>query len=93
MGGERAELATIFQRLRKVVTERLGVGEEQVVPTASFMQDLSADSIELIELVMSVEEEFSNLSHNVEIPDEKLGELATVQDMVDYLRGLGIEDE
>jgi acyl carrier protein len=73
--------------------ERLGVDEDQVVPTASFVQDLNADSIELIELVMSVEDEFSNSSHKIEIPDEELGKLATIQDVVNYLRSLGVEDD
>ena len=86
-------MATIFERLKRVVMERLGVDEDQVVPTASFVQDLNADSIELIELVMSVEDEFSNSSHKIEIPDEELERLATVQDVVNYLRGLGISDD
>lgn len=86
-------MATIFERLKGVVMERLGVDEDQVVPTASFVQDLNADSIELIELVMSVEDEFSNSSHKIEIPDEELGKLATIQDVVNYLRGLGVSDD
>jgi acyl carrier protein len=73
--------------------ERLGVDEDQVVPTASFAQDLNADSIELIELVMSVEDEFSNSSHKIEIPDEEMGKLATIQDVVNYLRGLDVSDD
>ena len=86
-------MATIFERLKRVVMERLGVDEDQVVPTASFVQDLNADSIELIELVMSLEDEFSNSSHKIEIPDEELGKLATIQDVVNYLRGLGVSDD
>ena len=86
-------MATIFERLKRVVMERLGVDEDQVVPTASFIQDLNADSIELVELVMSVEDEFSDSSRKVEIPDQELEELATVQDVVNYLRGLGISDD
>ena len=86
-------MATIFERLKRVVVERLGVDEDQVVPTASFIQDLNADSIELVELVMSVEDEFSDSSRKVEIPDQELEELATVQDVVNYLRGLGISDD
>jgi len=86
-------VATIFERLKRVVMERLGVDEDQVVPTAGFIRDLNADSIELVELVMSVEDEFSNSSRKVEIPDQELEELATVRDVVNYLRGLGISDD
>ena len=86
-------MATIFERLKRVVVERLGVDGDQVVPAASFIRDLNADSIELVELVMSVEDEFSNSSRKVEIPDEELERLATVQDVVNYLRGLGISDD
>ena len=86
-------MATIFERLKRVVVERLGVDGEQVVPAASFIRDLDADSIELVELVMSVEDEFSDSSRKVEIPDQELEELTTVQDVVNYLRGLGISDD
>jgi acyl carrier protein len=91
--GRSSKLATIFERLKRVVMERLGVDEDQVVPTASFIRDLNADSIELIELVMSIEDEFSNSSHKVVIPDEELERLATIQDVVSYLRGLGVSDD
>jgi len=86
-------MATIFERLKRVIMERLGVDEDQVVLTASFTKDLNADSIELIELAMSIEEEFSNSSLKVEIPDEDLEKLETVQDAVGYLRDLGIADD
>ena len=86
-------MATIFERLKKVVMERLGVDEDQVVPTASFIRDLNADSIELVELAMSIEDEFSNSSHKILIPDEELERLVSVQDVINYLRGLGIEDD
>lgn len=86
-------MATIFERLKRVVMERLGVDEDQVAPTASFIRDFNADSIELIELVMSIEDEFSDSSYKVEIPDEELDKLATIQDVVSYLRGLGVSDD
>ena len=85
-------MPTIFERLKWVVTERLGVDEDQVVPTASFSRDLNTDSIELVELALSIEEEFSDSSHEIEIPDEVLEKIVTIQDAVDYLRGLGIRD-
>jgi acyl carrier protein len=84
---------TIFERLKRVVMERLGVDEDQVVPTAELVRDLNADSIELIELAMSLEEEFSSPSLQVEIPDDDLARIVTIQDAVNYLKGLGIEDD
>jgi len=91
--GGTSKLATIFERLKRVVMERLGVDPEQVVPTASLVRDLNADSIELIELAMSIEDEFSSSSHQVEIPDEDLMKIVTLKDVVDYLRGLGVGDD
>jgi len=91
--GRSSKLATIFERLKGVVMERLGVDEDQVIPTASFVRDLNADSIELIELVMSIEDEFSSSSHKIVIPDEELERLATIQDVVSYLGDLGVSDD
>ena len=73
--------------------EQLGVEEEKVVPSASFVDDLGADSLDLVELTMSLEEEFSTPSQKIEIPDEDVGKVVTVQDAVDYIRDLGIEDD
>ena len=86
-------MATIFERLKKVVVERLGVEAEEVVPTASFVDDLGADSLDLVELRMSLEDEFSTPSRKVEIPDEDAEKLVTIQDAVDYIRDQGIEDD
>ena len=86
-------MAIIFERLKKVVMEQLGVEAEEVVPTASFVDDLGADSLDLVELRMSLEDEFSTPSRKVEIPDEVAEKLVTIQDAVDYIRDLGIEDE
>ncbi|TET16887.1 MAG: acyl carrier protein [Dehalococcoidia bacterium] len=86
-------MATIFERLKKVIVELLGVEEEEVVPTASFVNDLGADSLDLVELIMSVEEEFSTPSQKIEIPDEDAEKIVTIQDEVDYIRDLGIEDD
>ncbi len=84
-------MATIFERLRKVVVEQLGVEENEVVPTASF-SDLGADSLDLVELMMDLEEEFSTPSHKIEIPDKDAEKLVTIQDAVDYLKDLGVSD-
>ena len=86
-------MATIFERLKKVVVEQLGVEAEEVVPIASLVDDLGADSLDLVELRMSLEEEFSTPSRKIEIPDEDAEEIVTVQDAVDYLKDLGIEGD
>ena len=85
-------MATIYDRLKKVVMERLGVEPEQVIPAANLTKDLGADSIEMVELVMSIEDEFSDISCSLQIPDEDMEKMVTIQDTVDYLRGLGIKD-
>lgn len=85
-------MATIFERIKVIVVERLDVAEEEVVATASFVEDLGADSLDLVELIMSLEEAFSNPSRKIEIPDEDAEKIITVQDAVDYLKDLGVED-
>jgi acyl carrier protein len=89
----RRKMTTIFERLKKIVVEQLGVNESEVVPSASFVDDLGADSLDLVELIMSLEEEFSSSSQKVEIPDEDAEKMVTIQDAIDYLKDLGIEDE
>jgi len=86
-------VATVFERVRKIIVDQLGVDEEDVVPTASFVDDLNADSLDLVELIMSMEEEFSTGESTVEISDEDAEKIATVQDAVDYIKDRGIEDE
>ncbi len=85
-------MAIIFERIKKIVVEQLGVEDGEVVPSASFVDDLGADSLDLVELIMSLEEEFSNPSHKVEIPDEDAEKMITIQDAIDYLKDLGIKD-
>ena len=86
-------MATTFERVRRLIVEQLGVEEDQVVPSASFVDDLNADSLDLVELIMSMEEEFSKDGTTLEISDEDAEKIVTVQDAVDYLKDLGIEDE
>jgi acyl carrier protein len=86
-------VATILERVRKIVAEQLGVGESDVLPSASFVDDLGADSLDLVELVMSLEEEFSTPDRKVEIPDEDAEKILTVQNAIDYVTDLGIKDE
>ena len=86
-------MATIFDRVKKIAVEQWGVEEQEVVPSASFVDDLGADSLDLVELIMSLEEEFSNPSQKVEIPDEDAEKIVTVQDTINYIKDLGIEDD
>jgi len=85
-------VATIFERIKAIVVEQLGVDESEVVPTASFVEDLGADSLDLVELIMSLEEAFSNPSRKIEIPDEDAEKIITLQDAIDYIKDAGIEE-
>ncbi len=75
------------------LVEQLGVEDKDVVPTASFIDDLGADSLDLVELIMALEEEFSSPGKKVEIPDAAAEKLITVQDALDYLKDLGVSDK
>ncbi len=72
---------SIEERLRRIISEQLGVDESQVVPAASFEEDLNADSLDLVELIMSLEEEFG-----IEISEEDAEKIRTVGDAVEYVR-------
>jgi len=85
-------VATIFERVKKIIVEQLGVEEVEVIPGANFVDDLGADSLDLVELIMSLEEEFSDTSKKIEIPDEDAEKILAVQDAVDYIKDLGIQD-
>lgn len=86
-------MTSIFERVKGIIVEQLGVEESEVVPLASFVDDLGADSLDLVELIMSLEEEFSSASQKIEIPDEDAEKILTVQDTIDYIKDLGIKDE
>lgn len=73
-------MSTIEERVKKVVVEQLGVNEDEVVTDASFVDDLGADSLDTVELVMALEEEF-----DCEIPDEEAEKITTVRQAVDYV--------
>jgi acyl carrier protein len=85
-------VATVYERVKKVVVDQLGVDEKEVVPTARFVDDLGADSLDLVELVMALEEEFTNPSKKIEIPDEDAEKIVSVQNAVDYIVDLGVKD-
>jgi acyl carrier protein len=72
--------ATIEQKVKNIIADQLGVGEEEIKTTSSFIDDLGADSLDIVELVMAMEEEFE-----VEIPDEEAENIKTVQDAVNYI--------
>ena len=74
-----ADSATL-EKLQTIVSNQLGIKKEKVVPSADFAKELGADSLDVVELVMSFEEEFE-----IEIDDEVAGEMATVQDALDYI--------
>ena len=71
----------IFEKLRGVIVDQLGVEEDIVKPEATFVEDLSADSLDIVELVMGIEEEFE-----IEIPDQAAESIVTVQDVIDYIK-------
>lgn len=73
-------MSTVEERVKKIVTEQLGVKEEEVTNAASFVDDLGADSLDTVELVMALEEEFET-----EIPDEEAEKITTVQLAIDYV--------
>ena len=85
-------MATILERVKSIVAERLGVEEETIVPDSSFTEDLNADSLDLVELIMAFEEEFSKDGDLLEIPDEDAEGIATIKNAVDYLKEHGIND-
>ena len=72
---------SVEQRVKEIIIEQLSVSEEEVVPEASFVDDLGADSLDLVELIMVMEEKFEQ-----EIPDEDAEKLQTVQDAINYIK-------
>jgi acyl carrier protein len=79
--------------VRKIIAEQLGVEESEITPQTSFVEDLNADSLDLVELIMSIEEEFSKDGQSVEISDEDAEKIATVQDAVNYIMEHGGSDD
>ncbi len=73
--------ADVFPKVKEIIVDQLGVEEDEVRPEAHFIEDLGADSLDIVELVMALEEEFG-----LEIPDEDAEKIATVTDAVDYIR-------
>ena len=86
-------MATVLERVQTVVADKLSVDQSEVVPEASFTEDLNADSLDLVELIMAFEEEFSTDDDAVEISDEDAEQLTSVQKAIDYLKEHGAQDE
>ncbi|HAK40573.1 MAG TPA: acyl carrier protein [Synergistaceae bacterium] len=82
------KMEEITARLKEIVMDRLDVEEDQIKPEASFVEDLGADSLDIVELIMGIEEEF-----DIEIPDEDAEKLTNVGEAMDYIKGkLGVEE-
>lgn len=77
----------MLEKMKEIIAEQLGVDGAEVSEKSSFKDDLGADSLDLFELVMALEEEYS-----VEIPAEELEKMATVGDVMEYLKGKGVEE-
>ena len=86
-------MAAVFERVRKIIADQLGVEESEITPQTSFVDDLNADSLDLVELIMSLEEEFSKEGKSIEISDEDAEKITTVQDAVSYIVEHGMADE
>lgn len=85
-------LPTVYDRVKEIVVDKLGVDEADVTENASFIENLNADSLDLVELIMAFEEEFSTGDQPLEISDEDAGALETIQDAVTYIKGRGVTD-
>ena len=86
-------MTTVYDRVKTIVVDKLGVEEDEVTETASFVENLNADSLDLVELIMAFEEEFSTDGESLEISDEDAASIATVSDAVTYLKDHGISDD
>ena len=86
-------MATVYERLKKITVELLRVEEEKITPSTNLVDDLGADSLDLVQLITDIEDEFSNSSVKVDIPDRDAEKILTVQDAIDCLKDLGIRDD
>ena len=86
-------MSTVYERVKAIVVDKLDVDEDQVTEKSSFSEDLNADSLDLVELIMAFEEEFTTDGNQVEISDEDAGQIQTLNDAVIYLKNLGISDD
>ncbi|MEX2598259.1 MAG: acyl carrier protein [Dehalococcoidia bacterium] len=85
-------MATVFERVKNVVIDRLGADEAAVTPEASFVDDLNADSLDLVELIMAFEEEFADGPAPLKISDEDAENIRTINDAVTFIQAKGFSD-
>lgn len=85
-------MPTVYDRVKSIVIDKLGVEAEDVKESSSFVDDLNADSLDLVELIMAFEEEFSTDDQPVEISDDDAGNIHTIQDAINYLKEHGVQD-
>jgi acyl carrier protein len=85
-------MASVLDRVKAVVIDRLGADEDAVAAEASFTDDLNADSLDLVELIMAFEEEFADGAEPLNISDEDAEGIRTIQDAVDFIKGKGYTD-
>ena len=85
-------MATVIERVQSTVADKLGVEPEEVTLGKSFVDDLNADSLDLVELIMAFEEEFTSDSVTIEISDEDAESITTVQAAIDFLKEHGVKD-
>jgi acyl carrier protein len=88
----RYELATVYERVKKVTMTQLSVNENEVRADSNFNADLGADSLDQVELMIALEEEFSTHDKKITIPDEESEKMMSVQDVVDYIHSIGVSD-
>ena len=86
-------MATVMERVQVVVADKLGVDAAEVVPDASFTDDLNADSLDLVELIMAFEEEFGSEDEPLEISDEDAEAITNVQQAIDFLNKHALQDK
>lgn len=85
-------MATVLERVREIAADKLSVDVGEVKPDSSFTEDLNADSLDVVELIMAIEEEFGTDDAPLEISDEDAEGIKTVNDAVEYIKGRGITD-
>jgi acyl carrier protein len=82
----------LYDQVKTIIENQLGVDEADIKPEASFIDDLGADSLDLVELIMSFEDEFKDAVPDLEISDEEAETIGTVQDAIDFLKGKGVPE-
>lgn len=85
-------METVFERVKRLIVEIISVNEESIVPHAALIDDLGADSLDLVNLIVAVEKEFSKQGKIVKVPAEEAEEIRTVQDILDFLAKEGFSD-